>query len=67
MKPKEIRSIITSAGRVPAQRNSVYGIIKVFDGKDNEDESLLDMAETSQFGSYHELIKLDKFRYNHTK
>jgi FO synthase subunit 2 len=67
MKPKEIRSIITSAGRVPAQRNSVYGIIKVFDRKDNEDESLLDMAETSQFGSYHELIKLDKFRYNHAK
>jgi 5-amino-6-(D-ribitylamino)uracil---L-tyrosine 4-hydroxyphenyl transferase len=67
MKPKEIRSIIMSAGRVPVQRNSVYGIIKVFDGKDNEDESLLDMAETSQFGSYHELIKLDKFRYNHTK
>lgn len=67
MKPKEIRSIITSAGRVPAQRNSIYGIIKVFDGNDNEDESLLDTAETSQFGSYHELIKLDKFRYNHTK
>ena len=67
MKPKEIRSIITSAGRVPAQRNSVYGIIKVFDGKDNEDETVLDTAETSQFGSYHELIKLDKFRYNHAK
>jgi FO synthase subunit 2 len=66
MKPKEIRSIITSAGRVPAQRNSVYGILKVFDGKDIEDESQLDMAETSQFGSYHELIKLDKFRYSHT-
>jgi FO synthase subunit 2 len=67
MKPKEIRSLITSAGRVPAQRNSIYGIIKVFNGKDNEDESLLDVAETSQFGSYHELIKLDKFRYSHAK
>jgi FO synthase subunit 2 len=67
MKPKEIRSLIVSAGRVPAQRNSVYGIIKVFNGKDTEDESLLDMAETSQFGSYHELIKLDKFRYSHAK
>jgi 5-amino-6-(D-ribitylamino)uracil---L-tyrosine 4-hydroxyphenyl transferase len=67
MKPKEIRSLIMSAGRVPAQRNSVYEIIKVFDGKDDDHESLLDMAETSQFGSYHELIKLDKFRYNHTK
>ncbi len=66
MKPKEIRSLITSAGRVPAQRNSVYEIIKVFDGKDGH-ESLLDMAETSQFGSYDELIKLDKFRYKNTK
>jgi 5-amino-6-(D-ribitylamino)uracil---L-tyrosine 4-hydroxyphenyl transferase len=67
MKPKEIRSLIMSAGRIPAQRNSVYEIIKVFDGKDDDHESLLDMAETSQFGSYHELIKLDKFRYNHRK
>jgi FO synthase subunit 2 len=67
MKPKEIRSLIVSAGRVPAQRNSVYGIVKVFDESTNGNESLLDTAEVSNFGSYHELIKLDKFRYNHTK
>jgi FO synthase subunit 2 len=67
MKPMEIRSIITSAGRVPAQRNSVYGIIKVFDGEAKEVASMLDTADTSQFGSYHELIKLDKFRYSHTR
>ena len=67
MKPKEIRSLITSAGRVPAQRNSVYGIIKVFDENNKEEESLLDAAEASKFGSYHELIRLDKFRYTHTK
>lgn len=67
MKPKEIRSLITSAGRVPAQRNSVYGIIKVFDENNKEKESLLDAAEASKFGSYHELIRLDKFRYNHKK
>lgn len=67
MKPKEIRSLITSAGRVPAQRNSVYGIIKVFDENNKEKESLLDEAEASKFGSYHELIRLDKFRYNHKK
>ena len=65
MKPKEIRSLITSAGRVPAQRNSVYGIIKVFDENNKEEESLLDAAEASKFGSYHELIRLDKFRYTH--
>ena len=67
MRPKEIRSLVQSAGRVPAQRNSVYGIIKVYDGINDENESLLDSAETTQFGSYHELIKLDKFRYKRTK
>jgi 5-amino-6-(D-ribitylamino)uracil---L-tyrosine 4-hydroxyphenyl transferase len=67
MRPMEIRSLITSAGRVPAQRNSVYGIIKVFDAEVKEIASLLDTADTSQFGSYHELIKLDKFRYSHKK
>lgn len=67
MKPKEIRSLITSAGRVPAQRNSVYRIIKVFDESNKEEESLLDEVEASKFGSYHELIRMDKFRYNHKK
>jgi FO synthase subunit 2 len=67
MKPKEIRSLIASAGRVPAQRNSIYSVVKVFDESDNGNETLLDTAEVSKFGSYHELIKLDKFRYTHTK
>lgn len=67
MKPKQIRSLITSAGKVPTQRNSVYGFIKVFDENNKEKESLLDEAEVSKFGSYHELIRLDKFRYNHKK
>jgi FO synthase subunit 2 len=67
MRPKEIRSLIQSAGRVPAQRTSVYGIIKVYDEINDKNESLLDSAETTQFGSYHELIKLDKFRYKRTK
>lgn len=67
MRPKEIKSLILSAGRVPAQRNSVYGVVKVFDETENGNESLLDTAEVSKFGSYHELIKLDKFRYTHVK
>jgi len=68
MRPKEIRSLIQSAGRIPAQRNSTYGILKVYEDDENDDknESLLDSAETTQFGSYHELIKLDKFRYKRT-
>ena len=67
MRPKEIKSLIMSAGRIPAQRNSIYGVVKVFDDSDIGNESLLDTAEVSKFGSYHELIKLDKFRYAHAK
>ena len=68
MRPKEIRSVIQSDGRIPAQRNSTYGIVKVYEDAeiDDKNESLLDSAETTQFGSYHELIKLDKFRYKRT-
>ena len=67
MRPKEIKSLILSAGRVPAQRNSIYGVVKVFDETESGNESLLDTAEVSKFGSYHELIKLDRFRYTHVK
>jgi FO synthase subunit 2 len=68
MKPKEIRSIIKSAGRTPAQRSTTYKIIRAFDNADNSaDDSELDRAEPSQFGSYHELIKLDNFRFRNAK
>ncbi len=62
MRPKEIRRIIRAAGRVPAQRSTTYKTIKVY-GESDDEQSALDIAEASQFGSYHQLIKLDKFRY----
>jgi 5-amino-6-(D-ribitylamino)uracil---L-tyrosine 4-hydroxyphenyl transferase len=65
IKPKDIRSIIRSAGKVPVQRSTTYALLKVYDkDQDNEPESLLDKADPIQFGSYHELIKLDKYKYN---
>ena len=63
MKPKYLHSIIREAGRVPAQRTTLYTLIKVFGPEPRESESSLDKADPSEFGSYHELIKLDKFRY----
>ncbi|MGH9992366.1 MAG: 5-amino-6-(D-ribitylamino)uracil--L-tyrosine 4-hydroxyphenyl transferase CofH [Nitrososphaera sp.] len=62
MRPKEIRRIIRAAGRIPAQRSTTYKTIKVY-GESDDEQSALDIAEASQFGSYHQLIKLDKFRY----
>jgi 5-amino-6-(D-ribitylamino)uracil---L-tyrosine 4-hydroxyphenyl transferase len=67
LKPKEIRATIRSAGRVPAQRSTTYGLLKVYDSEeDTESESLLDKTDPNQFGSYHELIKLDEFKYKKT-
>ncbi len=62
MRPKEIRRVIRAAGRIPAQRSTTYKTLKVY-GEGDEEESALDIAEASQFGSYHQLIKLDKFRF----
>jgi FO synthase subunit 2 len=67
MKPKEIRQLIRSAGRTPAQRSTTYGMLKVFSDEKEDQDSALDSADASQFGSYHQLIKLDKFRYRDTK
>lgn len=64
LKPKEIRSVIRSAGKIPAQRSTSYRILKIYDNeKEDEEESPLDKVDPTQFGSYHELIRLDQFRY----
>lgn len=63
LKPKEIRDLIRRTGRVPAQRSTTYKILKIFNGEEHEDP--LDMVDDlSRFGSYHQLIKLDKYRFN---
>lgn len=67
MKPKEMRHLIRSAGRTPAQRSTTYRTIKVFADEKDDQDSALDSADAAQFGSYHQLIKLDKFRYRDSK
>ena len=66
MRPREIRQLIRSAGRVPAQRSTSYKLLKTYAEKDDE-ESALDLADSSQFGSYQQLVKLDKFRYKDSR
>ncbi len=66
LKPKDIRHLIRQAGRIPAQRTTSYRIIKTFVSDEGTD--LLDQVQnTSQFGSYHELIKLDGYRYKNNR
>ena len=66
MKPKQIHSIIRSSGRIPAQRSTTYKLIKVYGTEKAEGETELDKADPAQFGSYHALIKLDKFQVQRT-
>jgi 5-amino-6-(D-ribitylamino)uracil---L-tyrosine 4-hydroxyphenyl transferase len=63
LKPMHIHSIIREAGRIPAQRTTLYRPIRKFDIEAQECESILDRADPKQFGSYHELIKFDKFKF----
>lgn len=61
LKPKQIRNFIRQIGRVPAQRTTLYNIIQTYE---SEKEDVLDTVDDiSRFGSYHELIKLDKYRF----
>ncbi len=66
LKPKDIRHLIRQAGRIPAQRTTSYKILKTFVSEESIDQ--LDQVQNiSQFGSYHELIKLDGYRYKNNR
>lgn len=63
LKPKVIRNIIHTLGKIPAQRKSNYQIIKIFSNDDYFGDELLDMSNSQDFGSYQELIKMDRFKF----
>jgi FO synthase subunit 2 len=63
LRPVDICTLLKGAGRKPAQRSTLYNIMKIEDAVDNVDLHPLDRAHAGQFGSYGELIKLNKFRY----
>jgi FO synthase subunit 2 len=65
--PAELRRLIRDAGRVPAERTTTYGLRRIFDGDEVDAPEPLDLAanDRARFGSYHQLIKMDRFRYRH--
>ncbi|MGA7367671.1 MAG: 5-amino-6-(D-ribitylamino)uracil--L-tyrosine 4-hydroxyphenyl transferase CofH [Nitrososphaeraceae archaeon] len=66
MRPREIRTQIKGLGRIPAQRNTLYEILQVTSGDEDDCQTELDQVNADDFGSYRELIKLDKYRYKHS-
>ena len=67
LRPKEIRRLIKEIGRIPAERDTTYNILKKFDNGDEVEEGLDKITDTSQFGSYVELIKINKFNYKNPR
>jgi len=62
VRPSEFRSMIREMGRIPAERNTRYKILKKFD-EGKEESHPLDVTDEQKFGSYKTLIKLDTFRF----
>ena len=67
IRPKEIRRLVREIKRIPAERNTNYKILKKFDTDDETDDELDKISDSSKFGSYAELIKINKFRYNNPR
>jgi FO synthase subunit 2 len=65
--PAELRRLIRDAGRVPAQRTTVYEILKVYETEGDAEDSPLDHVEDAEarFGSYRKLAASGRFRFLH--
>jgi FO synthase subunit 2 len=69
MRPSEFRQMIRDAGRIPAERFTTYQIKRVFDQSDVELDPLDLVGDNVEelFGSYHRLVQMDQFRFEHPR
>ena len=69
VKPGQFRQIIRDAGRVPAERYTTYNIRRLYDDGDDPVDPLDLVGDDPEerFGSYHRLVKMDTYRFQHPK
>ncbi|HUT06928.1 MAG TPA: 5-amino-6-(D-ribitylamino)uracil--L-tyrosine 4-hydroxyphenyl transferase CofH [Nitrosopumilaceae archaeon] len=67
LKPKEIKRTVREIGRIPAERNTNYKILKRFENSNDSEEELDKIEDISKFGSYMELVKIDKYKYQNPR
>ena len=67
LRPKEIRRMVREIGRIPAERNTQYKMLKKFETENEVEDGLDKITDYSQFGSYAELIKINKFKYKNPR
>jgi len=65
--PAELRRLIRDAGRIPAQRNTEYELVRVYGAEEDAEDSPLDHVEDAEarFGSYRKLATSSQFRFLH--
>jgi FO synthase subunit 2 len=65
--PKRLRELVRGIGRVPAERSTLYEILRRFDGPEDDIETALDRVTDSEavFGSYRQLTESPAFRFEH--
>jgi FO synthase subunit 2 len=62
--PAELKRLIRDAGRVPAQRDTLYSIVRRYDEGDDEASPLDTVHDAeSRFGSYRRLVASGAFRF----
>lgn len=67
LKPKDIKRTVREIGRIPAERNTNYKILRRFEKINDTEEELDKINDISKFGSYVELIKIDKYKYQNPR
>jgi len=67
IRPKEIRRLAREIGRAPAERSTSYKILRTFENENEHVDPLDEVEDQSKFGSYFELIKIDKYRYKNPR
>jgi FO synthase subunit 2 len=62
--PAELKRLIRDAGRVPAQRDTLYNIVRDYAEGDDETSPLDTVQDAeSRFGSYRRLVASGAFRF----
>jgi FO synthase subunit 2 len=67
LRPKEIKRTVREIGRIPAERNTNYKILRKFEKLNDPEEELDKIKDVSKFGSYTELIKIAKYKYENPR
>ena len=65
LRPQDIRHLVTSINRIPAERSTTYDILKTFEGKPAFEK--LNVVDSTQFGSFFNMIKSKNYRYVNPK